>query len=82
MSTFDVHPRTATPTSISLRSRLLVPAMAVAIALALLIAGVTAATHGASVTSANPLVRPAVGNTQPTADSTPQQWVRPRYPGK
>ena len=63
MSTFDVHPRTATPTSISLRSRLLVPAMAVAIALALLIAGVTAATHGASVTSANPLVRPAGRDT-------------------
>ncbi len=51
----DVHPHIASPTSIMFRSEVLVLAMAVAIALTLLIAGVTAATRGTSAPSATAL---------------------------
>jgi len=102
MSSFDVHPHIASPTSMSRRTRRFVLAMAVAIALTLLIAGVTAAIRGASTTSAtalpqhrdmaptrlfrdpetHALVWTAAGQVQPATDSTPQQPLRPRYPGK
>jgi len=45
MSTLGVHPRVAGPTSMSHRSQVFVPLAAVAIALTLMILGVTAATR-------------------------------------
>ena len=99
MSILDVQPRTARPTSMSHGAWGFVLAMALAIALALLIAGVTAATHGSAATAlpqqrdmaptrlfrdpeTHALVWTTAGDTQPVADFTPQQPLRPRYPGK
>lgn len=102
MSTFDVHQHIASPTSMSLRRRVFVLAMAVIIAMTLVIAGVMAGTRGTSATSASALpqqrdmaptrlfrdpethalVWTAAGHTQPAADSTPRQPLRPRFPGK
>lgn len=55
MFTSDIHPHIASPTSTTFRSGVLVLATAVAIALLLLITGVTAATHGNSAASATAL---------------------------
>lgn len=102
MSTFDVHQHIARPTSMSLRRRVFVLAMAVIIAVTLVTAGVMAGTRETSATSASALrqqrdmaptrlfrdpethalVWTAAGHTQPASDSTPQQLLRPRFPGK
>lgn len=55
MSTIDVHPRLASQTSMSRRRRGFVLALAAAVALVILIAGVTAGTRGKSATSATAL---------------------------
>ncbi|MGH2883073.1 MAG: hypothetical protein ACRDPA_10320 [Solirubrobacteraceae bacterium] len=87
MSTLDVHPRIASQTSFSRRSRGFILAIAAAIALMLVIAGVMAATHGTSAPALpqhrdmaptyqfrNPVTH-ALGwttpNTQPASYSTP-----------
>lgn len=102
MSTLGVHSHIVSPTSMSLRRRVFMLAMAVIIVVTLVIAGVMAGTRGTSATSAgalpqhrdmaptrlfrdpqtHALVWTAAGHTPPAADSTPQQPLRPRYPGK
>jgi hypothetical protein len=102
MSTLDVHPPIASQTSMSRRRRGFVLALAAAVALMLLIAGVTSGTREKSNTQAtalpqqrdlaptrlfrdpetHALVWTTPGDLAPAADSTPQQPLRPRHPGK